>query len=174
MLSLRGTHIRLRALEPTDLEFLYELENNPAIWEVSGTTSPYSRHMLQQYLDNAHRDIYEVKQLRLAIANAGNKVVGFADLFEFDPKHRRAGIGLVILKEDDRNRGMGAETVGILCNYAFSVLELHQVYAHVLEDNIPSIRLFRKLGFEQTGLKKDWCLSGGTFKSELLFQKIKG
>ena len=172
MLNLKGSHIRLRALEPSDLEFLYELENNPAIWEVSGTTSPYSKYLLQQYLDNAHRDIYEVKQLRLAIAAASDKVVGFADLYEFDPRNRRAGLGLVILNPQDRNKGMGAETVDILCNYAFSVLELHQVYAHVLEDNAASLRLFRKLGFEETGLRKEWCLSGGTFKNELVFQKI--
>ncbi len=172
MLRLRGEHSYLRALEPSDLEFLYELENNPEVWEISGTTTPYSRHTLQKYLDNAHRDIYEVKQLRLCIVNLEHRLIGFIDLFEFDPRHRRAGLGIVILEDRDRNRGLGAEAISLICRYAFSALELHQLYAHVLEDNLASIRLFRKMGFETTGTRKEWILSGGVYKNELLFQKI--
>ncbi len=173
MLKLRGENSYLRALEPSDLEFLYELENNSDIWEISGTTTPYSRHTLQKYLDNAHRDIYEVKQLRLCIVNREHRVIGFIDLFDFDPRHRRAGLGIVILEEGDRHKGLGAEAITLMCTYAFSVLELRQLYAHVLEDNQASIRLFNKLGFEITGTRKDWILTEGRFKSELLFQKIK-
>jgi diamine N-acetyltransferase len=172
MLNLKGTNINLRALEPDDLEFLYELENNPEIWEVSGTTTPYSRHMLQRYLEHAHRDIYEVKQLRLTISDPDNDAKGFIDLFDFDPRHRRAGLGIVILQEKDRNKGIGAEAITLMCEYAFTILDLHQIYAHVLEDNGASIRLFQKLGFENTGTRRDWIQSGGTFKNELLYQKI--
>lgn len=172
MQTLRGKYIYLRALEPTDLEFLYELENNPAIWEISGTTSPYSRHTLQSYLDNAHRDIFEVKQLRLCIAAVDNRVMGYIDLFDFEPKHRRAGLGIVIINEEERNKGLGTEAVNLICSYAFSVLDLHQLYAHVLEDNKASIGLFQKLGFQNTGTRKEWILSGGVYKNELIFQKI--
>ncbi|MBT8181362.1 MAG: GNAT family N-acetyltransferase [Eudoraea sp.] len=170
---LKGKHTSLRALEPEDLDFLFELENNPHIWEISGTITPYSRHVLKKYLDNAHRDIYEVKQLRLAICNESNKVIGFIDLFDFDPKHRRAGIGIVILDRADRNNGHGSEAVSLLCKYAFKVLNLNQVYANVGEDNQASIQLFKKMGFELAGVKKDWVLAGGKFKNELLFQKFE-
>lgn len=169
---LKGKQTKLRALEPGDLEFLYELENNSEIWEISGTITPYSRHVLKLYLDNAHRDIYEVKQLRLAICNELNKVIGLIDLFDFDPKHRRAGIGIVILDESERNNGYGSEAVSLLCDYAFTVLNLNQLYANVGEENEASIQLFKKMGFELAGVKKDWVLVGGKFKNELLFQKF--
>ena len=67
MLTLSGKNINLRPLEPEDLEFIYEIENNEDLWELSSTQTPYSRFLIKQYLDNAHRDIYEVKQLRLVI-----------------------------------------------------------------------------------------------------------
>jgi len=172
-LKLQGKHTKLRALEPEDLEFLYELENNPDIWEISGTVSPYSRHVLKLYLENSHRDIYEVKQLRLAICNDQDNVIGFIDLFDFDPKHRRAGIGIVILDKANRKNGHGSEAVSLLCEYAFTVLNLNQVYANVGEDNQISIQLFKKMGFDLAGVKKEWILSGGKFKNELLFQKFK-
>lgn len=173
MLSLKGQHIKLRALEPSDLEFLYELENNPEVWEISGTTTPYSKHTLQKYLENAHRDIYEVKQLRLTIEGSTSRPLGFIDLFDFDPRHRRAGMGIVVLHEKDRNKGLGSEAIRLVCEYAFTALDLHQIYAHVLEDNSASINMFRKLGFEDSGIRKDWILSGSSYKNEILFQKIR-
>lgn len=172
MLHLKGGQVYLRALEPQDLDFLYNLENNPEIWEISGTTAPYSKHVLQLYLENAHKDIYEVKQLRLCICNLQDKVVGLIDLFDFDPKNLRVGMGIIVSSEADRNKGVGSEAVGLLTNYAFSVLGMRQVYVNVLEDNAPSIHLFTKLGFEKVGSKRDWIYANGTFKNEILFQKI--
>lgn len=173
MLSLKGEQIRLRALEPADLDFLYELENNEAIWEISGTTTPYSRHILKQYLDNAHRDIYEVKQLRLCICDKNDEVVGLIDLFDFDPKNHRAGVGIVVLEGKSRNKGVGAEAIRLLTDYAFSTLALRQLFANVVVGNDASIHLFKKLGFQEVGIKKDWIFSDGVYKDEILFQKLK-
>lgn len=171
-MNIKGKHIYLRALEPKDLDFLYELENDTHIWEISGTVNPYSKHVLRSYLENAHRDIYEVKQLRLGICDSKDSLIGLIDLFDFDPKNRRAGIGIVIKEEAQRNKGVGAEAIELLCKYAFSILNLRQLYANVGEANNASLHLFEKLGFEQVGIKKDWILSGGSFKNEILLQKI--
>ena len=172
MFNLKGKLIYLRALEPEDLDFLYELENNTAIWEISGTTTPYSKKVLKQYLDNAHRDIYDVKQLRLCICKEDN-VVGLIDLFDFDPQNHRAGVGIVVLQEKERNKGIGAEAIALLCEYGFTILGLRQLYANVIEDNAPSLHLFKKMGFEEVGTKKDWIYSSGKFKNEILLQKLK-
>lgn len=174
MIRLKGEMIYLRALEPEDLDFLYALENDPAIWEISGTLTPYSRKVLTQYLEGAHRDIYEVKQLRLAICTPDDACVGFIDLFDFDPRHLRAGIGIVIAEGADRNRGYGNEALSLICAYGFQVLGLHQVYAGVGQSNGASISLFRKQGFRETGVRQDWIRTASGFENEILFQKIKG
>ena len=171
MVNLQGKQIHLRAIEPGDLDFLYQLENNTDIWEISGTITPYSKQVLRHYLENAHRDIYDVKQLRLCICK-GDKVLGLIDLFDFDPQNKRAGIGLVVLEEKERNKGIGAEAIGLLCEYGFKVLGLRQLYAHVLEDNLASLHLFKKMGFVEVGMKRDWIFSKGGFKNEILLQKI--
>jgi len=173
MLTLKGEHIYLRALEPSDLDFLYQLENDTSIWEISGTLRPYSKKVLRLYLENAHRDIYEVKQLRLCICNTNDQCIGLIDVFDFDPKNRRAGIGIVIANPENRNKGVGAEALDLLCDYAFSVLDLHQLYANILEENTNSIHLFEKLGFERIGVKKEWIRTSSGFKNEIMFQKIR-
>lgn len=171
-MTLKGENIYLRALEPLDLEFLYELENNSEIWEISGTVTPYSKQVLRIYLENAHRDIYDVKQLRLCICENSNKLIGLIDLFDFDPKNQRAGLGIVVLQSDDRNKGVGSEAIQLLSTYAFETLNLHQLYANVASDNETSLHLFKKMGFEEVGVKKDWIFSLGNYKNEILFQKI--
>ena len=73
---LKQGNITLRPLEPGDIDLLYEWENNMAIWELSNTKTPFSRHILAQYLVEAAKDIYETKQLRLIIQNEKEEAVG--------------------------------------------------------------------------------------------------
>ena len=156
MKILQGKKILLRALEPTDLDFLYQIENNESVWEVSNTTTPYSRFILNQYLKNSHKDIYEIKQLRLVICKSEDyKAIGCIDLFDFEPKHRRVGVGVLISSDKEKQKGYASEALELLCNYAFAHLNVHQVYANITEDNIASIQLFEKYGFKKSGSKID-------------------
>ena len=171
MKTLIGKDIFLRALEPTDLEFLYRLENEESVWEVSNTTTPYSKFVLKQYLENAHRDIYDIKQLRLVICLSDTKrAIGFIDLFDFEPKHGRVGIGIVIFSEGDRQKGYAFESLELVTRYSFKHFNVHQVYCNITEDNSKSIQLFEKAGFKKSVIKKDWIYSEGKYKNELLFQ----
>lgn len=170
---LKGKNIQLRALEDSDLEFLYALENDTDIWEVSATNTPFSKFILKKYLENAHQDIYEAKQLRLIIETVKEQhTVGCIDLFEFSPQHHRVGVGLVIFNKDDRGKGYGAESLQILCKYALKYLQVHQLFANITADNTSSIKLFEKQGFQKSGTKKDWVYINGKFKDELLYQYI--
>ena len=173
MKTLIGKNIYLRALAPEDLDFLYQLENDESVWEVSNTTSPYSKFILKQYLENSYKDIYEAKQLRLVICiSETNKAVGCIDLFDFEPKHKRVGVGIIISSEEDKQKGFASEALKVVCNYVFTHLDLHQVYASITEDNLPSISLFENANFKKTGIKLDWIYSLGNLKNELFYQLI--
>ncbi|TQD39156.1 GNAT family N-acetyltransferase [Haloflavibacter putidus] len=172
MLTLTGNKVKLRPLEPEDLDFIYQIENNESFWELSATQTPYSRFLIRQYLENAHQDIYEAKQLRLLIEDLDGNNIGLIDLFDFDPANKRAGIGILIAAEENREKGLGSQALDLLCKYAFTHLKLHQVYANIGQDNKNSINLFEKIGFEKVGLKKDWNLVNGDYKNEYLYQFI--
>lgn len=173
MITLKGKSIYLRALEPNDLEFVYAMENDQSIWEVSNTQTPYSRFLVKQYLENAHQDIYEAKQLRLAICQDEDfPALGLIDLFDFDPKNNRAGIGIVIQGTENRKQNIGSEALELLIKYAFHHLNLHQLYANIGTENVASVALFSKFGFQKIGTKKDWTLVNGVYKDEAIFQLI--
>lgn len=172
MLNLTGKHTDLRALEPEDLDFLFQVENNEEFWEISATKTPFSKNILRKYIANSHRDIYEVKQLRLVICDKQGTALGLIDVFDFDPQNLRAGIGILIVEQKNRGKGHGKEALKLLCDYCFKRLNLHQVYANISEDNPRSQQLFEGLGFQKIGLKKDWVFAQGTYKNELLYQLI--
>ncbi|WP_040279946.1 GNAT family N-acetyltransferase [Psychroserpens damuponensis] len=172
MITLKGEHIYLRALEPEDLEFIHHIENNQDIWEISNTITPYSKFLIKQYLEHAHKDIFEVKQLRLVICNYNNDALGLIDVFDFDFKNRRAGIGILINDSNHRQKGYGKEALQLLISYCKSHLDLHQLYCNISEENDHSLKLFKNQGFEIIGLKKDWNFVNGSYKNEYLLQSI--
>ncbi len=182
-MQLVGELIQLRALEPSDLDQLYKWENDTAIWSVSGTLAPFSRFVLEQYLASSHQDIYSNKQLRLIIDLTVNDEdgelehethsIGCIDLFDFDPKNRKAGVGILIADRADRGKGYATEALNLLVDYGFDVLDLHQIYSNVRVDNENSVALFKRIGFEITGLKQDWILDGGKWYDEYTMQLIK-
>lgn len=161
----------LRALEYFDVEFLYELENEETMWEVSQTQIPYSKYFISKYLENINRDVYDVCQLRLVVMWEGTPV-GLVDMYDYSPKNKRACVGIAILP---KYRGIGIGTIALrmFIQYLFKYIDLRQIYAEVLVDNLNSIRLFESVDFKSIGIKKDWFYSNGTYKDAVFYQLIR-
>lgn len=171
MEQLEGDYINLRVLDLEDLTFLYTIENDESLWELSQNQKPFSKKVLQNYLETAQYDIKTLKQLRLVITSKTNEPFGFIDLFDYDSHNKHAGVSIVITKAN-RGKGYGKDALSLLMNYSFKNLGLQQLYSNVLEGNSASIRLFESLGFEKVGLKKKWRFYKGRYKNEYLFQFI--
>ena len=163
-------NLKLRALEPNDLELVYEVENDKSLWVYSNTSSPFSRHTLKKFIENSHLDIIEHKQLRMVIAD-DEQSYGFIDLYDYDFINRRVGLGIIIFKKY-RSKGIGLSSLQLTENYLLEHVPIHQVYANISSKNKESISLFEKSGFVNIGLKKDWIFYNNKFNDELLFQKI--
>ena len=65
MTHLQNEKVSLRAVEPEDIDLLFDLENDISLWKYSNRLQPYSRDLLQKYIANAHKDIFEIRQINL-------------------------------------------------------------------------------------------------------------
>ena len=167
-----GKNISFRALEPGDIDILYKWENDISIWHLSSTVTPFSRHTLEEYILNAHQDIYTAKQLRLMIfINNTSETLGCIDLFDFDPLNLRAGVGILISNEF-RNKGYASEAIELLSDYAFNTLHLHQLYCNITTENEASLKLFQNHDFKNIGLKKEWIRKKDQWLDEYMLQLI--
>ncbi len=154
---------------------VYSWENDSTIWQLSNTFTPFSRYVIKQFIDNSHQDIFQLKQLRLMIDKTDNKqvqTIGTIDLFDFDPIHKRAGVGILIAQEKDRKKGYASDALEILIRYSFHTLQLHQLYCNITEDNSDSLALFQSKGFQLIGTKRDWLIFPKGKKDEFMFQLI--
>ena len=148
--------VSLRALEPEDLEFLFALENDPDLWAVSDVLpAPISRHALREYLRHSAASLAEAGQMRLIISNEKKQAVGTLDLYDYSALHQRAGVGIAVL-QSERRRSYAQMALQKLLPYAREKLLLHQLYCTIAEDNQASIKLFKKVGFQEVGVRRDW------------------
>ena len=169
---LKGEQIYLRTLEPADADIILKWENNSDNWRVSNTFVPFSRKLIEDYVNSA-QDIYSIKQLRFIICLVENdKEIGAIDLFDFDPYHQKVGLGILIAELEDRGNGYAKEAVLLILEYCFNHLMLHQVYCNIFSENKSSVDLFEKSGFTICGTKKDWVKSNDGWEDELMFQSI--
>lgn len=164
---LRSERLLLRVPEPSDLEYLVAIENDPANWEVSRTMVPFSRHVMQEYLKGPH-DVLLQKQVRFMIC-ALEVLIGTIDLFEYDPIHQRAGVG-VYLNADKRGNGYAQEALECIKIYSRDVLFIRNLHASMITDNQNSVRLFEQCGFEKVGLLRNWTRLADGWKDEYLYQ----
>ena len=173
MTFLENENLFLRALEPDDLDILYKWENNTELWKYSSTLMPYSKFALRDYLTDSLKGIVYSKQLRLmAIEKKSLTVIGTVDLFDYDPIHQRAGIGILV-DAPCRQKGMGTEILLLTADYAFKVLHLNQLYAYIPITNTISFNLLNKCGYEQSGLLKSWLKTSAGFEDVRLMQLMK-
>ena len=163
--------IRLRAIEPEDLDLLYQIENDRHLWNVGATNVPYSRYTLHDYIATSSDDIYADRQVRLMIENGAGETVGICDLVHFDPQHLRAEAGIVIM-DSQRRQGYGCAALEALGDYALRVVHLHQLYAVIAADHEAAIALFQKSGYEQQAVLRDWLFDGHCYTHAILMQRF--
>ena len=187
-------NINLRKIEPSDLPFLYQWENDATMWADSDTHNPLSRHDLHQYIENTTGDIYRDGQLRLIIEGSADtpssnsliasspnsliasspnsliasspNILGCIDLFDFDARNRKAAIGMYIAPEA-RGKGIGKQAVQLLLDYAFGFLHLRMVYAIISVHNTACSHIYEQMGFTPSSPLANWTLEGDA----ILWQK---
>ncbi len=172
MTFIKNKNISLRALEKSDLKYLYELENKESARQFGDSLMPHSKYVIKAFIENANKDISETKQLRLVIEhNKTCETIGMIDLYDYSTYHQRAAVGIWI-DENYRTQGCAYEALSSICDYAFDVLLLHQLFCYISSDNIASIKLFKKAEFQVSGTLKDWNRTNNGFRETLILQRI--
>ncbi len=148
---LKSDKILLRPLQLSDLDFLFEIENNKENWKYGTENKQYTKEELTNYIANAKQDISNAGQFRFVI-DFENTPIGFIDLFDYITNS--AGVGVIIVK-NYRRRGFSKEALELLIDYATNTLKIEKLHCNIQKDNLASIKLFTSCGFELEREKKE-------------------
>ena len=168
---LKDELISLRSPEPEDLEMMYAMENDTALWSVGNATLPYSRYTLRQYLEQSCQNLFAEHQARFVIELADGETAGMIDLADFDPLNSRAEVCIGLLGKH-RGKGIATRALALLCDYALKKLHINQLFAFIPEWNEESLRLFEKNGFKKSALLQQWQRTEKGFNDVFLVQKL--
>lgn len=169
---LSGNICYLRAVEVSDVDIVYRWENDAALWSDGSVRQPVNSVSIESLIAQAGMDVYQTRQLRLMVCSlADDAVVGCVDMFDFSPFDMHASLG-VLVDTPFQRRGFATEALSLMCQYLHDTLALHQVSASMRSSNVASVSLFKKLGFDVVGVRKQWIRTSSGFEDEVLMQKI--
>lgn len=148
---LISENIFLRKLQPGDADSMFKWENDRENWKVSGTTKPFTKKEINAFV-NTDCDINRHQQIRYVIClNLTQQAIGTIDLFEFDTQQKKIGVGVLIAESGNRKKGYAKEALTLIMDYCRNELEIVTIFCNILKDNVISIRLFEKCGFQFIG-----------------------
>ncbi len=165
--------MRIRPIEPEDLDFIYAMENSPELWDCSDSDAPYSRHALREYLSQL-RPVAECGELRMIIETGTDDApqsAGLVELLNISTLNSRAEIGIALHKSF-RRRQLGSLALNLIEHIALNRLRLHMLYACVAESNQAALHFFLDAGYKQVATLPQWHFSHGKYESTHVVQKI--
>lgn len=174
MKFLEDDLIRLRAVEPSDAEILWEVETDSNQWRDNGMMAPYSRHNLEEYAKNYDADPIRSGQIRLMIEmKESHEIVGITDLYDISALGRTAFIA-VYIKPEHRRNNIARRAIIQMEKYAHVLLNLRVLCAKVSEENKASQQMFPSMGYSKCGELPDWLYNAGHSASLLIYCKKLG
>lgn len=132
-------------------------------------TEEYQRNVLHLEYGLA----LKLRQVRFYVFLKENpdQIIGTICLYDIASVYSKADLGY---KFSSRFHHMGyaSEAVEKVLDIAFIELNIHRICAHVLEENLPSIRLLEGLGFEKEGICRDYLCFHGVWKDHLQYSLL--
>ena len=155
--------VRLRALEPTDLENAYTWVNDREVTQYLMVRYPWSRAREEKYLQEASSEDNSFGDVRLAIETKEGVHIGMCGLHRARPEDRGAELGIMIGDKSFWSNGYGTDTVRTLLHFAFEQINMHKVALGVFEFNERAMACYRKCGFVDEGRFREEYFQDGRY-----------
>lgn len=157
---IEGNNIVLRSIEPCDVDCLYQMITSESI--ANCVTGKFKNITYEEHLNWFNNLKSEKNTLRLMIVLKTSLQDAFGEVIitDIDNDNKNAQIHIKILDGIYRNKGYGTESLSLTKRICKKNLNLHMLYAYILETNIISQKLFEKNNFI-----KDGCLIDRVYRN---------
>jgi RimJ/RimL family protein N-acetyltransferase len=146
---LEGKLVRLRAIEPEDLDRNFEWVNDHDVTRHLVIRYPLSRDVERGFVEG--RNANSFANTILAIETKEGVHIGNCGLHEVQPENRKASLGIMIGDKQYWSNGYGTDAVTTLLRFGFGEMNLNRVWLHVFEFNERAIACYKKCGFVEEG-----------------------
>lgn len=152
-----GERIYLSPINPEDAEVYTKWINDLEV-SIYLTSAPniYTLSKEKEILERISKDGYN-----FAIIDSGKeKVIGNCGLMNIDFINKKAELGIFIGEKEYWGKGFGTETILLLLDFSFNILNLNSVMLIVKAFNERAIRCYEKCGFKLIGKRREAVILG--------------
>lgn len=169
-----GTKVILRSLELSDLEEMIASWNNLELRMNTGNTIAQSRNDLEEFIKNSWDLKKNEKGYIFAIENkSSQEFLGHCSLFILNTTVRSANLGIFIYRKENWNKGFGTDAMKVLLYIGFNYLNFHRIELGVYPSNERAIHVYKKIGFQEVGRKRDNRFMNGAYRDEIIMDILK-
>jgi diamine N-acetyltransferase len=140
--------IHISEITREDLPYIHWVENLEEYWHINEHPGPYTMEEITDCFFPSRLYPLHKQQRWLIRKSDDNIAIGIIDAFDFNENEKSIGIGILIPNRTDHQRGFGKEAIRLLIKKLTFDKHIAKVFALIDKDNIPSIQLFEKSGFE--------------------------
>lgn len=158
------------------LDFLNENKEDFLQYEAAKQEMYFTKIYQEYIIENEYNAALQKKYLRYYIfrkADASRqKIIGTVSFGQIKPYPYSSAILGYKIAVDSKRQGYGTEAVRAAVREAFSYLGIHRIEAYVMEQNLPSIKLLEKCGFQWEGTCRNNLSVCGEWKTHLLYARL--
>ncbi|MHA2032259.1 MAG: GNAT family N-acetyltransferase [Candidatus Kariarchaeaceae archaeon] len=166
---LYGQNIYLRGLELTDVTELMKHWNNVEVKKFLNSSIPHSTQEEVEWVKHTWKQRKDGKKFIFAIIyKESDLYIGNIEISIISQNSRRGVVGIVIFNQDYWNKGLGTESIQIILEFAFNILNLNSVELEVFANNQRAIQCYKKCGFKQMGVRREAVFMEGKYFDSLL------
>jgi len=165
--------IKLRALTITDIDKTLEWNNQDDILNLySGNPFPKNIELERMWYEKILTSNFPVTVFGIEFIESKD-LIGITVLKEINLINRNSEFAIYVGDINYRGKGLSTEATFDTLDFAFNKLGLHRISLKVIEDNLPAIALYEKIGFKKEGIIREAIFNNNIFKNEILMSVLK-
>jgi len=166
-------NIKIRPIRTEDAYFISELRNMDGIFEYIPSVYSERVSFSQSFIGNLSPETDHVFVAEVICNNCIN-IIGMAGLhINKNPRQRHcANIGILV-HPAHQGKGIGKKLMDKLIDLTDNWLLLKRIELEAVSDNVPAIKLYKKYGFVEEGIKRCYVIKDGEYKDAVLMARVK-
>ena len=177
-LLFEGQTCYLRSLTVEDAEEMVQLLlRNREYWSVYEPTHRDSYFSAAIQREKIRESIYQARENREysvgIFEHDPNKLVGHISVYSVKRMPFLSALVGYSIDQAYIGKGIATEAVQLMTVFGFEQLRLHRMEAYVSPENIGSIKVLEKTGFQQEGLLKSFLYINGEWKDHYYYALIE-
>ncbi len=171
--TLETQRLILKKVTPEDFVWLFQNHSDGEAKKLLGLSSDEELAKEKEKSKGGYKTYDRTICAFLMVQKDTGETIGRCGYHNWYVAHRKAEIGYLIMKEENKQKGYMSEALKAILNYGFGNMNLNRIEACTSPSNIASQAVLKKYGFVQEGYLRQHFVRTDVAEDSLIFSLLK-